>query len=240
MKRVLVSGGSRGIGRAITEKFASLKDEYSVAFIYAHNDRAANEVSELCGAYPIKADLSDTDGAKKAAEDAKKHLGAVDILINCAGISSVKPIYCISDEEFSKTLNVNLSSAFTLSRDLSGDMVSQKYGRIINIGSMWGSRGASCEVHYSASKAGMRGLTMALAKELGPSGITVNCIEPGFILTDMNSQYDEDTLNEIKEATPLSRLGTPKDVAELVFFIASDAASFITAQCIGVDGGIIL
>ena len=116
-------------------------------------------------------------------------------------------------------------------------MISQKSGRIINIGSMWGKVGASCEVHYSASKAALRGLTMALAKEVGPSGITVNAIEPGVIATDMNSSLGEDILSELKEETPLGRIGAPEDVASLALFLASEGASFITGQIIGVDGG---
>jgi 3-oxoacyl-[acyl-carrier protein] reductase len=240
MKKVLISGGSRGIGRAIVEKFASMPDEYSVCFIYSKSESDALAIQSACGASPIKADLSSTDGAQLAAKKVVEILGGVDILINCAGISSIKPIHDISNEELMQTMSVNFTSAFILSRELSRHMINNKYGRIINIGSMWGARGASCEVHYSSSKAALRGLTTSLAKELGPSGITVNCIEPGFIKTEMNSHCTGDVLEEIIEATPLSRLGMPEDIADAVFFIASDSASFITAQCIGVDGGIIL
>ena len=240
MKKVLISGGSRGIGRAIVKKFASMPDEYSVCFIYSKSESEALSLKDECGAIPVKADLSSADGAQLAADKALEALGGVDILINCAGISSIKPIHDISNEELMQTMSVNFTSAFILSRELSRHMINNKYGRIINIGSMWGARGASCEVHYSSSKAALRGLTTSLAKELGPSGITVNCIEPGFIKTEMNSHCTGDVLEEIIEATPLSRLGMPEDIADAVFFIASDSASFITAQCIGVDGGIIL
>ena len=134
-------------------------------------------------------------------------------------------------------LNTNLSGAFYLSREAAKQMIAQKSGRILNIGSMWGKVGASCEVHYSAAKAGLRGMTMALAKELGPSGITVNCIEPGVIETDMNRMLDDDTKRGLCEETPLCRMGKPEEVAALASFLSSDDASFITGQCIGIDGG---
>ena len=134
-------------------------------------------------------------------------------------------------------LDTNLSGAFYTSREVSRVMVAQKRGFIVNIGSMWGKVGASCEVHYSAAKAGLRGMTMALAKELGPSGVTVNCVEPGVIDTEMNAALDEDTRRALCDETPLCRIGKPVDVAQTVLFLCSDAASFITGQCIGVDGG---
>ena len=134
-------------------------------------------------------------------------------------------------------IDTNLTSAFVLSREAAEIMISQHSGRIINVGSVWGRMGASCEVHYSASKAGMRGMTQALAKELGPSGITVNCVEPGVIQTDMNSMLDEETMKQLEEATPLCRIGKPEEVAAVIGFLASDEASFITGACIPVDGG---
>jgi 3-oxoacyl-[acyl-carrier protein] reductase len=134
-------------------------------------------------------------------------------------------------------LDTNLTSAFTLSREAAKFMVSQKSGKIINVGSVWGRMGASCEVHYSASKAGLRGLTQALAKELGPSGITVNCVEPGVIDTDMNSMLDKEAMKELADATPLCRIGKAEEVAAVIGFLASDEASFITGTCIPVDGG---
>ena len=134
-------------------------------------------------------------------------------------------------------IDTNLSSAFYLSRAIAPDMISRKSGRIVNVGSMWGKVGASCEVHYSASKAGLRGLTMALAKELGPSGITVNCVEPGVIETDMNAALDEATKASLCDETPLCRMGAPEEVAAAVGFLSSKEAGFITGQILGVDGG---
>ena len=159
------------------------------------------------------------------------------MLVNNAGISQIKLFSDITDEDWRKMIDTNLSGAFYTSREASRVMVSQHSGRIINIGSMWGKVGASCEVHYSASKAGLRGLTMALAKELGPSGITVNCIEPGVIDTEMNAALDEATHQELRESTPLCRIGKAEEVAAVVRFLASEEASFITGQILGVDGG---
>ncbi len=235
MKNVLISGGSRGIGRAMVELFA--KEGYRVAFLYKSNDDAANEVSRATGALALKCDVSSPSEVRDALKTVSAALGGVDILINNAAISQIKLFDTISDEDFEKIVMTNLGGAFFLSREVSREMVSRKCGRIINVGSMWGKRGASCEVHYSASKAALRGMTMALAKELGPSGITVNCIEPGVIATEMNASLDSDTLTSLAEDTPLMRLGEPREVAELALFLASDKAGFITGQCIGVDGG---
>ena len=134
-------------------------------------------------------------------------------------------------------IDTNLSGAFYVARNASKYMIDNKFGRIINVGSMWGKTGAACEVHYSAAKAGLRGMTMALAKELGPSGITVNCVEPGVIDTEMNAALDESTRKELSDSTPICRIGKAKEVADVVCFLASEGASFITGQIIGVDGG---
>ena len=134
-------------------------------------------------------------------------------------------------------LDTNLSGAFYVTREVVKNMISNHYGRVINIGSMWGKTGAACEVHYSASKAGMRGITVSLAKELGPSGITVNCVEPGVIATEMNASLDEETLSGLCDETPVCRLGTVDDVVNAIDFFASEKSSFITGQILGVDGG---
>lgn len=233
--KILITGGSRGIGKALVERFST--PENQVAFIYRSSHEAAKELSERYGAIAICADVSDPTEAKNAAAKALEALGGIDVLINNAGISQIKLFSDITDEDWDKMIDTNLSSAFYLTRAILPAMISQKSGRIINIGSMWGKTGASCEVHYSASKAALRGMTMALAKEVGPSGITVNAIEPGVIMTDMCAGFDEQTLASLADETPLCRLGQPSDVSELAYFLASDKASFITGQIIGVDGG---
>ena len=233
--KVLISGGSRGIGRALVESFAKNGD--SVAFIYKSRHDEANALSASTGAVAICADVSDASSANCAVEKAISTLGGIDILINNAGISQIKLFTDISDEDWSNMINTNLSSVFYLTRASLPYMISQKSGRIINIGSMWGKVGASCEVHYSASKSGLRGLTLALAKEVGPSGITVNMIEPGVIATEMNSVLSKETLDELCEQTPMCRIGSVDDVANAVLFLASEKASFITGQILGVDGG---
>ncbi len=237
MKKVIVTGGSRGIGASIVKRFAESGNR--VAFIYKSSDDAAKKLEEETSAFSVKADIADAEAVKNAVFQAIEHLGGVDILVNCAGISQIKLFTDITDSDWKNMIDVNLSGAFYASRVAAREMIKNQYGRIINIGSMWGRCGASCEVHYSAAKAGLRGMTMALAKELGPSGITVNCIEPGIIDTDMNREIDKETLNELIDATPMCRIGTPDDIANAVLFLSSDEASFITAQCIGVDGGFI-
>ena len=234
-KKILISGGSRGIGAAAVRYFSEKGDR--VAFIYRNADEEARKLAEETNAITVKADVSDAQSAISAFREATEFLGGIDILINCAGIAGFSLFTDISDEDWRRMLDTNLTSAFTLSREAAKVMVSQKSGRIINVGSVWGRMGASCEVHYSASKAGMRGLTQALAKELGPSGITVNCVEPGVIDTDMNAMLDENAMKELAEATPLCRIGKAEEVAAVIGFLASEEASFITGTCIPVDGG---
>jgi 3-oxoacyl-[acyl-carrier protein] reductase len=236
MNRVLISGGSRGIGAALVRAFTQNGD--TVAFLYCQNDAAAKAVEAETGAVAIRCDVSDPDAVRAAVAQAEKVLGgAVTVLVNNAGVSSIALSRDLSDAEWRRVVDTNLSGAFYLCRETQGAMIAAKNGRIVNVGSMWGKTGASCEVAYSASKAGLRGLTMALAKELGPSGITVNCVEPGLIDTEMNAALDADTRASLVEETPLCRIGTPSDVAAAVLFFASDAASFITGQILGVDGG---
>ncbi|MEE0969204.1 MAG: 3-oxoacyl-ACP reductase FabG [Clostridia bacterium] len=234
-KKILITGGSRGIGAALVKKFASEGD--SVAFVYRSRHDEAEKMKSDCGAYPICRDLSSPDECIAAVNEAIEVLGGIDVLINNAGISGFSLFTEITAEEWENMLSVDLSAPFFCARETAKHMISKKSGRIINISSMWGVVGASCEVHYSAAKAGLIGMTKALAKELGPSGITVNCVCPGVIETEMNSRLSTADINSLCDDTPLCRIGQPSEVAELVFFLASDKAEFITGQIISCDGG---
>ncbi len=234
-KKILISGGSRGIGAAAVEVFSADGDQ--VVFLYRNNHESAENVCKRTGAISIIADVSGPNAVRDAVDQAVKLLGGLDVLVCNAGISKIAQICNTSDADWQRICNTNLASVFYLCRSVSEYMVKNHSGRIINIGSVWGKCGASCEVAYSASKAGVRGLTIALAKELAPSGITVNCVEPGVIATDMNAGFSPEELNQIVEEIPLSRMGEPAEVARVIAFLASDAASYLTGQCIGVDGG---
>lgn len=235
MRRVLISGGSRGIGAECVRRYTSLGD--AVAFIYNKSFDAAQALSSKTGAIAIQADVSDAVEAKSAVNQAVEKLGGIDILVNNAGIAHIGLFTDLTDDEWRRLCDTNLSSVIYLSREASKYMVRRHGGSIVNIGSVWGRAGASCEVAYSATKAGLRGFTRALAKELGPSGITVNCIEPGVIDTEMNAALDEETRASLADETPLGRLGTSGDVASAVEFLTSPGAVFITGQILGVDGG---
>lgn len=238
MRRILISGGSRGIGKALVQAFCKQGDR--VAFIYKSAHEAAKSLADDTGAIPICADVSDPQAVRMAVKTTEDALGgSIDVLVNNAGISLISLVQDVTDEEWRCILDTNLSGAFYLCREVLPAMVANHYGRIVNIGSMWGKTGASCEVAYSATKAGLRGMTLAMAKELAPSGITVNCVEPGVIDTEMNAKLSEETLASLISETPVGRLGTPEDVANAVLFFASEGASFVTGQILGVDGGIV-
>jgi len=235
MRRVLISGGSRGIGAECVRRYASSGD--AVAFIYNRSAEAAQKLAAKTGAVAICADVSDSVQARSAVDEAVVLLGGIDILVNNAGIAHIGLFTELTDDQWRRLCDTNLSSAIYLSREASKYMIRQQSGRIVNVGSVWGRAGASCEVAYSATKAGLRGFTLALAKELGPSGITVNCVEPGVIDTEMNAALDADTRASLADETPLGRLGTVADVAAAIEFLTSPGASFITGQILGVDGG---
>lgn len=242
-KTVLITGASRGIGRAAAEAFA--KAGYDVAVNY---NKSAETAETLCRelekysvkALPFQADVADKKAVEKMSAEIEIAMGAVSVLVNNAGIAEQALFTDITEKMWDRMFAVNVKGAYNCTQAVLPKMIHEKYGRIINISSMWGISGASCEVHYSAAKAALIGFTKALAKEVGLSGITVNCIAPGVIDTDMNGHLSPETISELKEETPLNRIGAPRDVAETVLFLASEKASFITGQTISVDGGFIL
>ena len=242
MKKVaLITGATGGIGEAVCEAFA--KEGYNLALHYSSSQKKAEELcKELKEKYNIdvrifKADFSVAGEVKKLASDILSAFGRADILVNNAGIAYLNLFQLTEDEKVKEIFDINLMSALSLTKEILPSMINAKWGRIINISSMWGISGASCEVHYSTAKSALIGFTKALAKETGPSGITVNCVAPGFIDTKMNSSIDKESVREIIDCTPVGRAGTGKDVASLVRFLASDEAEFITGQVISVDGG---
>lgn len=241
-KTVIITGASGGIGSAIADAFCLCG--YNVVLGYNSSEGKAKQLknqllSKGGSVASFKADVSDSRQAQALVDFAKETFGGADILVNNAGIAQQKLFTDITDEDFTKMFDVNVRSVFNCSRAVLPLMIHNKWGRIVNISSMWGISGASCEVHYSASKAAVIGMTKALAKEVGPSGITVNCVAPGLIDTPMNGNLDKETISQLCEETPVGRIGTPEDVAKAVLFLAGEASSFITGQVLGVDGGFI-
>ena len=241
MKNVLITGSTGGIGSAIAETFA--KGGYNVALhTFSKPDEAKKKAEELCVNFGIKtfsvqADVSKENEVLSMFEEIEKDFGKIDILVNNAGVSLVSMLCDTSEDDFDRVMNVNLKGAFLTSKEAMKNMVHNKWGRIINISSVWGNSGASCEVVYSASKAGLVGFTKALAKELAPSGITVNAVSPGLIDTEMNAHLSDDDIKALCDEIPVDRMGKPCEIANAVIFLAGDNASYITAQNITVDGG---
>lgn len=238
MKTVLINGGSRGIGRAIVQRFA--RDGWQVAFTYRASHEAAQELVQQTGALALCADSADEEAVCRAVETVQREFGAIGCLVNNAAVSSFRLFTDITTRQWEHTMRVNLTAPFWFCRCVLPDMIRRKAGRIINIASMWGMVGASCEVHYSAAKAGLIGMTKALAKEVGPSGITVNAVAPGLIRTDMNAQLSGEELAALREQTPLQTIGEASDVAGAVVFLASEEARFITGEILNLSGGFIM
>lgn len=242
MKTVLITGASGDIGSAISRAFARKK--YRLLLIYNKNkDRIQSLVEELSKKTEVEAykcDLTIDNEVHIMIDYFLSKYEEIDCLINCAGISHFNLIQDETSRDYDKVFDTNMKSAFLTTKYVAKSMISAKHGRIINISSMWGRVGSSMESLYSASKGAMNSFTLSLAKELGPSGITVNAICPGLIESKMNAHLDKTTINDIIEDTPMRRIGTPKDVANLTLFLASDEAEFITGQIISVDGGFTL
>ena len=241
-KTAVITGASRGIGKATAIEFA--RNGYNVLANYNNSEKEASELEKMLTeeGYSIKvfkADVSKSSEADAMIEYCLKEFGGLDVLVNNAGISQDKLFTDITDDDWERMMSVNVTSVFNCSRKALQHMIWEKSGSIINITSMWGETGGSCEVHYSASKAAIIGMTKALAKEVGPSNIRVNAVSPGVIMTDMCAYYGEETLNELKEETPLMKLGKPEDIAETVYFLA-EKGNFITGQVIGVNGGMVI
>lgn len=241
MKTVLVTGGSRGIGKCIVENLA--RDGYNVILNYNNSEEKAKNIQynlkqqgyniEIC-----KADVSKREEVKKLVEFCLNKFEKIDVLINNAGISQIKLFTEITDEDWQDMINVNLTSVFMMSQEVARHMINEKDGCIINISSMWGEVGASCETHYSAAKSGVNGFTKALAKELGLSNVRVNAIAPGVIDTEMNKDLTKETINMLKEEIPLNKIGKPKDIYKCVKWLIED--EFTSGQIISVNGGMVI
>lgn len=242
-KTAIITGASKGIGAATAILFAqsgynvviNYNDSYESSTILARSlkENGANVI-------PFKANVANRLEVDMMIKEAIYNFGGVDVLVNNAGISQQILFTDISEYDWDKMIDINLKGVFNCTQAVLPEMINKKSGKIINVSSMWGVTGASCEVHYSAAKAGVIGMTKALAKELGPSGITVNCVAPGVIETNMNSNLSVEDLNALVEETPLGRIGSADEIAKAIYFLASPAADFITGEILNVNGGFVI
>ncbi len=242
-KTVIITGASKGIGAAIAILFA--RKGYNVVIGYNESFQTAKLLSSSLSSQgynvmPFKVDVTNKLETDLLIKETIYKFGAVDILINNAGVAFNSLITETDEYDFNRIIDVNLKGVFNCCKSVTPTMVNQKHGKIINISSMWGQTGASCEVAYSAAKAGVNGLTKALAKELAPSGIMVNAIAPGLIDTSMNANISVEDLADFVEDIPLGRMGNADEVAATALFLASDGANYITGQIIGVNGGYVI
>lgn len=245
MKKVLITGASGGIGKACVYKF--IENGYYVIAIYNSDISSVQEIKAclenqnkadcFCS---YKCDFTNETSVQNTITEIKNSFKSIDVLVNNAGVSLFKQINDTTVEEWNKLFDVNVKSYYSFSNLVLSGMIAKKEGKIVNVSSIWGVAGASCEVGYSASKSAIIGYTKALAKEVGYSGINVNCVCPGVIDTKMNSRLTKNDIEDIKSQTPMGRLGCPEEVAELIFYLSSDKANFITGQVITIDGGFIL
>ena len=242
-KCAIVTGSSRGIGRAIAKKLAS--QGVNIVLNYRSNDEQAIEVENELKEFgvevlKVKADISKLDEAEKLIKAAKERFNKIDIMVNNAGVTIDKLLIRMKEEDFDNVINVNLKGVFNCLKSIAPVMLRQKCGNIINISSVVGLTGNAGQVNYAASKAGVIGMTKSLAKELGSRGITVNAVAPGFIETDMTQDLNEEYKKKLQEEIPLKRFGAAEDVADVVSFLASDDAKYVTGQVIHVDGGMVM
>lgn len=242
-KVAIVTGGTRGIGRAIALKLAD--KGANIVINYRNSDKEAEELKSILEGkgvkvLTVKCDISNFEDSKDLMDKCKEVFGKIDILVNNAGITKDTLIMRMKEEDFDNVIDVNLKGTFNCAKHASAIMLKQRFGKIINMTSVVGIAGNAGQVNYAASKAGVIGLTKSLAKELGSRGITVNAVAPGFINTDMTASLSEKVKEEASKNIPLKRLGDPEDVANLVGFLASDAANYITGQVINVDGGMVM
>ena len=242
-KIALITGGSRGIGAACVRAFA--RAGYAVVFLYNRSVDAANEMvrslrEEGCDAAAYACDVSETQQVSAVLADILRSYRRIDVLVNCAGIAHIGLFTDMTEDEWDHLFAVNVRSAFSVTKAVVPGMISRQQGSIVNVSSMWGEVGASCEVAYSATKAALIGMTKALAKEIGPSGVRINCVTPGVIDTDMNASLTDDDRASLAEETPLGRIGSAEEVAKTILFLCGEDASFITGQVLGVSGGLVI
>ena len=239
MKSVLISGATGGIGGALARLFA--KRGWRLALVYHSNQTAADklysDLSELTEVKLYSCDFSSFNYVTRLGDEVLNEFGCPDAVIHNAGVASYGLFQDVTEEDFQRLFSINFESAFFLTKCFASKMITRQSGSIVNVSSVWGQTGASCEVLYSSSKSAMIGFTKALAKELAPSGIRVNCIAPGVVDTDMMRNFSEEELSSIREEIPMGRFADPKEIAQACYFLASDESSYITGQVLGVNGG---
>lgn len=237
---VLITGAARGIGRACALRFA--KEGWNVTACYAHAQQAAQSLEEeirQLGAQCrcVQADVTDSAAVHRLVLLAQAEFGTPDAVVCNAGIAQQKLFADITEDDWDRMFDVNVKGMYRVIHEVLPQLLDRQAGSIVTVSSIWGQTGGSCEVHYSASKAAVIGMTKALAKELGLSGIRVNCVAPGVIDTDMNRMHGEAVMQELAEETPLGRNGTPDEVADVIYWLASEQSKFVTGQVLGVNGG---
>ena len=238
MKVALITGASRGIGAAVARRLRA--DGCEVVLNYARSRAQAEDLAAQLGGTALQADVSDPAQVKRMVDTVLEKFCQLDILVCCAGVAWQGLTQDMGREEYRRVMGVDLDGTFYCCQAVLPQMIRQRSGRIVTVSSMWGQVGGSCETAYSAAKAGLIGLTKALAKEVGPSGITVNCVAPGVIDTEMNQSLGSQTLSDLAEETPLGRLGTAEDVAAWVSCLCSPAGDFLTGQVIAPNGGLVI